>query len=128
MNHRIGSFLFALATGLGLAWLAWQWGTTPVDRAQRELEESMVLAARAAVRDFLGDSGGLEIVDPLNPNRVAGKVFIYPVEEGFQVSGYYRRRDASPWYPWLVTLDDAGQLMSASAAGPEGRIEAPLPP
>lgn len=108
MNHRVASLIFALAVGLLAAWLSWRWVTDTGPRQQRAVENAMVLAARTAVRQRLGGDD-LEIVDPLNPNRVAGKVFIYPADDGWEISGYYRRGDAGPWSPWLVVVDGQGR-------------------
>ena len=114
MNHRLGRLLFALATGLLVAWLSWRWITDPAPREQRALEDAMVLEARAALRRHIGP-GEWHIVDPLNPNRVAGKVFIYPASGGWEVSGYYRSGDSGPWRPWLVSLNDDGEVLEVRA-------------
>lgn len=117
MAQKIGGIVFALAVGLLMAWWAYQSNPTPDQRAQRDVEEAMVLRARDAARAFLGGGADLQIVDPLNPNRVAGKVYVYPVDSGYEVSGHYRREVGTFWMPWLVRLSPAGEVIEVSAAG-----------
>ena len=124
--QRLLGVALALAIGLGLAWAAWTWLDDPEPRrAQRAVEEAMVRAASDALRTELG-AGDWQIVDPLNPNRVAGKTFIYPVDGGWEVSGHYRlaqppeARTASggPWSGWLVRLDENGNAIQISTQTP----------
>ncbi len=119
--QRLLGVVIALGLGLGLAWTSWNWITDPEPRTRRAVEEAMVQAASAALLHELG-AGDWQIVDPLNPNRVAGKTFIYPVDGGWEVSGHYRlaqppgARTASggPWSGWLVRLDAAGNPVQIS--------------
>ncbi len=127
MVQKIGGIVFALAVGSFVAWWAYTFNPTPDERAQRDVEEAMVMRARAAVSETLGGGEDLQIVDPLNPNRVAGKVYVYPVETGYEVSGYYRRQVGTFWMPWLVRLNDGGEVIEVSAAGPDGPLELPVP-
>ena len=46
----------------------------------------------------------LQLVDPLAPQRKVGKVYIYPLENGWEISGYYRRDDDDRWHPYLLEL------------------------
>lgn len=103
MNHRIGRTVFALVVGLAVAWFSYDWITNPVPREQRQAEESAVLAARHALRAFVGQED-LEIVDPLAPDRKVGKVYVYAEEPGWAVSGHYRRGEAEPWHAYLLYL------------------------
>ena len=123
MAQKIGGIVFALVVGLAMAWWAYQSNPTPEQRAQRVIEESMVLRASEAIRSLLGGGADLQIVDPLNPNRVAGKVFVYPVDAGYEVSGYYRREAGTFWQPWLVRLDRNGAIIAASAGGADGNVD-----
>lgn len=126
MKHKVGGLIFAAATGALVVWLSFQWmAGDAARREQRAAEEAIVLKARGELGRVLGEPSRLQIVDPLNPNRVAGKVFIYPSEEGWQVSGHYRYETGSRWYPWLMTLAADGELLSLSADGRDGRIEHP---
>jgi len=117
LRHRIAALVFALAFGLGVASLAYHWATNPLPREQRAREEAMVLQARSAIIARMGNAPELQLSDPLRPNRVAGKSFIYPVDEGWEVSGHYRAGAAGPWRPWLVTLGRDGRLVAISIDG-----------
>jgi len=109
MNHRIGRNLFALAVGLAVAVLAFQWITNPEPRAERAKEERVVEASRSLLATIIV-SDGLEIVDPLDPNRKVGKVYVYAEDPGWAISGYYRRNEADRWHPYLMTMTEDMQL------------------
>ena len=51
-------------------------------------------------------------MDPLAPRRRVGKVYIYPLPDGWEVSGYYRRNERDLWHPYLVALDADLQLLT----------------
>ena len=104
MNHRISRSIFALAVGLLLAYFAFTWISDPAPRAERQLEESVVLVARQRLQDILAQ-GDVEVVDPLATNRAIGKTYVYRAGDGWEVSGYYRRGDGDRWYPFLMALD-----------------------
>jgi len=106
MNHRIGRTIFALAVGLIVASLSYQWITNPAGREERVLQISVVEAAREHLKTAIGDDG-LEIVDPVSPDRKVGKVYVYPEGSAWSVSGYYRRNDDDSWHPFLMSLDAA---------------------
>lgn len=109
MNHRVGRSVFALLTGLAVAVFAYQWVTNPAPRAERLQQEAAVQAARTLLRDVVV-SEGLEIVDPLAPDRKVGKVYVYPEPPGWAVSGFYRRDAQDRWHPYLIAMDEALQL------------------
>lgn len=104
MNHPIVRSVFALVVGLIVAVLAFQWVTNPQPRVERAQEEQVVQVARLLLVDKLGLEG-LEIVDPLAPDRKVGKAYVYPEAPGWAVSGYYRRGDADRWHPYLLTMN-----------------------
>jgi len=110
MNHRIGQWIFGLGVGLLVAVLAFRWATDPLPRAERQLEESVVAAARTQLETTLSISK-LDLVDPLAPDRKVGKAYVYRAGEGWEVSGYYRRGEDDPWHPFLITLD-ASRVMT----------------
>ena len=116
MNHKIASLVFALAVGVGVALFAYQRVSDPLPGLQREEEERIVLLARAALREVIASvdtpAAELIVVDPLAPNRVAGKVYVYPTDEGWSVSGHYRRGLEDTWHPWLMQLDRDGALQN----------------
>ncbi len=110
--RQIGGLVFALAVGLAVAWYAYERATDPDPGVAREREEAIVLRARDIVARTIAPGAELEIVDPLAPNRAAGKVYIYPSDGGFEVSGYYRRGEADGFHPWLMRLESDGTLVS----------------
>ncbi len=115
-DHRIGRAVFATVTGLVVAWFAFQWITNPVPRAQRQAEEAAVLASRALIAVEVGENG-LELVDPLAPNRKVGKVYVYAESPGWAVSGYYRHGEEERWRSYLVRMTDDLALYSTRIEG-----------
>ena len=111
MNHRAGSIVFGLAIGLLVAVLSYQWLTDPSNRVARNKEVSVVELSRGILNDTLGIQD-LQIVDALAPQRKVGKVYVYPLENGWDISGYYRRDDDDRWHPFLMTLDSELSLRS----------------
>ncbi len=111
MNHRAGSIVFGLAIGLFVAVLSYQWLTDPSNRAERNKEVSVVELSRGILNDTLG-LHDLQIVDALAPQRKVGKVYVYPLENGWDISGFYRRDDDDRWHPFLMALDSELSLRS----------------
>jgi hypothetical protein len=64
------------------------------------------MAARHHLQNTLS-IGELEVVDPLATNRVAGKSYVYQADDGWEVSGYYRRGEGDRWHPFLMKLDNS---------------------
>ena len=106
MNHRIGRLIFAFGVGLIVAVLAFRWIADPGPRVERQLQETVVLASRRLLEETLA-IGALEIVDPLAPDRVVGKSYVYRAADGWEVSGFYRRDENDLWHPYLMALDAA---------------------
>ena len=104
MNHRIGRLLFGFSVGLLAAYFAYNWATNSGPNEQRAQEERAVIEARAQLQGLLGLKG-LTIVDPLLPDRVVGKAYVYATASGWEVSGFYRRNEQDLWHPYLVTMD-----------------------
>ena len=100
--------LFGFGVGLLVAFMSYQWITNPAPRAERELEEAVVLDARNYLVVQLGVG---ETVDPLAPDRKIGKSYVYRADFGWEVSGYYRRDKNDRWHAFLMSLDDAGNVM-----------------
>ena len=111
MNHRVGSIVFGIVVGLGVALWSLQWVADPDRQGAREQEEAVVLATRDVVAGRL-QLETPEFVDPLAPRRAVGKVYIYPLGDGWQVSGYYRREAGDPWHPYLAELSAEMQLVA----------------
>lgn len=66
--------------------------------------------------------GELQLVDPLSPDRKVGKVYIWPIGGGWEVSGHYRRGDRDVWHPYLMKLDSASQLVSLAVKDDNDRL------
>ena len=64
MNHRIARLIFGFSVGLLVAFLAYRWITDPAPRAERQLEETVVMIARQQLEETLA-LGELDLVDPL---------------------------------------------------------------
>ena len=105
MNHRVGKIIFALVVGLSVVYLSFNWITNPEPRAERVLQENVVVTSRQILR-LAVEAETLEIVDPLAPRRPIGKVYIYREGDqgGWAVSGYYRRDENDRWHAYLMTL------------------------
>ena len=110
MNHRIGRIVFVFVIGLLVASVSYRWITNPEGRVERALQESVVGASRGHLRSAVGIDS-LEIVDPLAPNRKAGKVYVYAEGDGWAVSGHYRRDENDRWHPYLMTLNTDQSLI-----------------
>ena len=110
MNHRLGRLAFGFGVGFLAAFLAFRWASDPAPRLERQLQESVVASGRFFLEQTLA-IGELEVVDPLAPDRKVGKTYVYRADEGWEVSGFYRRDDADLWHPYLVTLDDKQALV-----------------
>ena len=112
VNHRIMRLVFAFGVGLLVSWWSYQWITNPERGAQRAVEETVVRASRQVLEAWVGDQTGIEISDPLNRVREAGKVYIYPLQDGWELSGQYRRIGERRWRPYLMRLDPDLVLIS----------------
>ena len=104
MKHRVARLVFGFGVGFLLAFLAFRWAADPGPRLERQLQESVVTSSRFFLQETLA-IGELEIVDPLAPDRKVGKTYVYRAQEGWEVSGFYRRDEVDAWHPYLVTLD-----------------------
>ncbi len=110
MNHKVIRIVIALAIGMGIALYSYDRITDPLPRQQRAQEEAVVATARDILKNTIAPDSELQIVDPLQPDRKIGKVYVYPTDEGWDVSGHYRRNEQDPWHPWLMSVDDSMQL------------------
>ena len=111
MDHRVGRAVFALSIGLLIAYSSYQWITNPAGREERLVQVAVVESSRKLIAAVV-DMEGLEIVDPLSPNRKVGKVYVYPEGENWAVSGYYRRTEGDRWHPYLMLLQADHSLSS----------------
>jgi len=104
VNHKIGKMVFALVVGVLAATLSYRWVANPVPHTERLYEERVVEASRIWLESTLA-IGQLVIVDPLTPDRKVGKVYVYPRDGGWEVSGFYRRDASDLWHPYLISMD-----------------------
>jgi hypothetical protein len=111
MNHKMGSLVFGAVVGVLVAIWAYQWVSDPVKRERRTEQETVVEISRTMLRDKLA-IGDIELVDPLAPQRKVGKVYVYPLANGWEISGYYRRSDQDLWHPYLMALSQELSLES----------------
>ena len=111
-----------MSVGLALALLAFQKATDPLPAQQRAIEEAVVLESRQILLSYVFPEGELRLVDPLAPDRKVGKSYIWPVEGGWEVSGYYRRDDNDRWHPYLMNLDSASALQSLAVRDSNERL------
>ena len=110
MNHRIGQIVFGLGIGLIVAIFAYRWIVDPAPRAERVLQESVVATSRDLLVEKLA-IGDIEIVDAIAPDRKVGKTYVYRADQGWEVSGYYRRSENDLWHPYLMLLDGSTALI-----------------
>ena len=110
MNHRVARLVFGFGVGFLVAVLAFRWVSDPAPRLERQLQEAVVASSRFLLQQSLA-IGELELVDPLAPDRTVGKTYVYRADDGWEVSGYYRRGESDLWHPYLLTLDSKQQLL-----------------
>jgi hypothetical protein len=122
MGHRVLRWVLAFAAGLILALYSFERITDPEPRRQRALEEAAVLKSREILQGFVARNSTIELVDPLQTNRKVGKVYIYPTESGWEVSGHYRRDVKDAWHPYLMRLDPQLQLVSLAVRDGDHRL------
>lgn len=111
LQQSIPGLLFAFGAGLLAAYFSYQWITDTERGARRAIEEAVVLQSRQLLTSYLGGDGEVEISDALDRVRAAGKVYVYPLEDGWELSGHYRRVGESSWHAWLMSLDADGELV-----------------
>ena len=122
MNHKVIRPVVALLFGLILTLYAYQRVTDPEPALQRAREEAVVLSARDILQSYVSPGSAIEIVDPLSTNSRVGKVYIYPVETGWEVSGHYRRNEDDPWHPFLMALNSGAGLESLAVMDGNDRL------
>ena len=121
VNHRVMSLVFAFGFGLLVSFCSYRWITNDERGARRAVEEAVVRESRLILESYVGRTNDIEISDPLNRVREAGKVYIYPAVDGWEVSGQYRRVGEQSWHAYLMSLDSESRLVSLSVedASPE---------
>jgi hypothetical protein len=123
-KHRIIRLIVAFAIGIFLALYSFERISDPEPARQRAREESVVLSAREILKSYVAGGMQIEIVDPLETDRNVGKSYIYPTEDGWEVSGHYRRYASDRWHPFLMSLDTKVALVSLSVRDADERLAA----
>ncbi len=109
INHKVIRPLVAVAIGLVLALYSYQRITDPEPGLQRAREEGIVMVARDILQSYVSPRNAIEIVDAVSPAGKVGKSYIYPTDDGWELSGHYRRDENDRWHPYLMSLNaDAG--------------------
>jgi len=121
-HHRVIRLVVAFAVGIFVALYSFERISDPEPALQRAREEAVVISAREILKFYVAADREIEIVDPLARNRVAGKVYIYPTENGWEVSGYYRHNDSDRWHPFLMSLSDSVELVSLSVRDADEKL------
>ena len=121
-RHRIIRLVVAFAIGIFLALYSFERISDPEPALQRAREETVVLSAREILKSYVSPSVEIEIVDPLATDRVVGKSYIYPIENGWEVSGHYRRYASDRWHPFLMSLDTNVKLVSLMVRDDDEKI------
>ena len=122
INHRYMKWVVACGIGLILAFLAFQRATDPLPTRQKAIEEAVVVESRQLLASYVSPGSELQLVDPLSPDRKVGKVYIWPNDKGWEVSGHYRRNDRDPWHPYLMQLDRSSSLLSLAVKDGNDRL------
>lgn len=122
INHRIMRWVVAFGFGLIVSLYAFQRISDPGPGMQRAREEAIVRTARDILGETIAPGAALEIVDPLSPDRKVGKVYVYPTDSGWEVSGHYRRGSPDSWHPFLMQLDAGSTLVRLSVRDRDTRL------
>lgn len=122
INHKVIRPVVAVTFGLILALYAYQRVIDPEPARQRAIEEGLVMSARDILGSYVTPGNPIEVVDPLAPDSKVGKVFIAPTDTGWEIAGHYRRDEADPWHPYLMTLDGEGRLESLAVRDGNDRL------
>ncbi len=123
-HHRIIRLVLAFAIGIFLALYSFERISDPEPKLQRVREESVVMSAREILTSYVAGEMQIEIVDPLATDRSVGKSYIYPADNGWEVSGHYRRYASDRWHPFLMSLDANVELISLSVRDDDEGIAA----
>lgn len=114
VNHKIFRLVFAFGIGLLVAFGSYRWITNADRGTQKIVEESVVLESRQILRSYFPDTPVLHLSDPLDRVREAGKVYIFPTDGGWEISGHYQRDGEKRWHAFLMTLDASASLVTLS--------------
>tara|TARA_B100001105_G_scaffold50458_1_gene38034 strand:+ start:208 stop:618 length:411 start_codon:yes stop_codon:yes gene_type:complete len=95
----------------------------PISVNQRGGEIQIIHITRSIIKSYIDISSDIKIIDPLNPNRKIGKSYIFPSDNGWEISGYYKKTDRDNWHPWLISLNSTNELVSIAVKDDSPRIK-----
>ena len=121
-SDRYMRWIIAIGVGIILSLLAFQIAMDPEPARRQAIEEGVVLEAREILGSYVLPGGELQLVDPLSPDRKVGKAYLWPDDDGWEVSGFYRRDKNDRWHPYLMSLDSNSQLTSLAVRDSNERL------
>ncbi len=80
------------------------------------------MVARDILQSYVSPGNAIEIVDAVSPASQVGKVYIYPTDEGWELSGHYRRDENDRWHPYLMALNGEAGLVSLAVQDGNDRL------
>ncbi len=122
INHKVMRPLVAVVVGLVLALYSYQRITDPEPGLQRAREEAIVMVARDILQSYVSPGNLIEIVDAVSPASKVGKSYIYPTDNGWELSGHYRRDENDRWHPYLMVLNGDAGLKSLAVQDGNDRL------
>lgn len=122
MSHKVVRPLVAVTVGLVLALYSYQRITDPEPGLQRTIEEAIVMVARDILQSYVSPGNLIEIVDAVSPASKVGKSYVYPTDDGWELSGHYRRDENDRWHPYLMVLNGDAGLKSLAVQDGNDRL------
>jgi len=116
-KYTLGQIIFALTVGFLAATSVYFSSTSPDITIQREREEAVIQQSEKLFITILQMPNTTQIIHPLNPDRDVGKSYVYPLDGGWQISGFYRRNQNEEWRAWLINLDKSLKLIDLRVQG-----------
>ena len=80
------------------------------------------MVARDILQSYVSPGNAIGIVDAVSPASQVGKVYIYPTDEGWELSGHYRRDENDRWHPYLMALNGEAELVSLAVQDGNDRL------
>ncbi len=122
ISHKVVRPLVAVTVGLVLALYSYQRITDPEPGLQRATEEAIVMVARDILQSYVSPGNLIEIVDAVSPASKVGKSYVYPTDDGWELSGHYRRDESDRWHPYLMVLNGDAGLKSLAVQDGNDRL------
>lgn len=122
ISHKVVRPLVAVTVGLVLALYSYQRITDPELGLQRATEEAIVMVARDILQSYVSPGNLIEIVDAVSPASKVGKSYVYPTDDGWELSGHYRRDENDRWHPYLMVLNGDAGLKSLAVQDGNDRL------